>query len=214
MQEIYNENIWIKGYVPSVIDQINGYFQNWAVGWSDVLIIAPWVLYQQTGDASILTDNWDAFVHYMDYLHSHERGADQSPASGNQNYGDWLSFQGTSIEVINDYYYGYMHQLMAKIARITGNTQKETEYTQKFEAIKRKFLATHVTFDNGNLSIKSKEGNVGLQFMNWTDKKGVWENNSQTSLLWMLKLGFYDSDEMRDAAESNGKKAKISVIVK
>ncbi len=65
MQEIYNENTWIKGYVPSVIDQINGYFQNWAVGWSDVLIIAPWVLYQQTGDASILTDNWDAFVHYM-----------------------------------------------------------------------------------------------------------------------------------------------------
>ena len=214
MQEIYNENTWIKGYVPSVIDQINGYFQNWAVGWSDVLIIAPWVLYQQTGDASILTDNWDAFVHYMDYLHSHEHGADQSPASGNQNYGDWLSFQGTSIEVINDYYYGYMHQLMSKIARITGNTQRETEYTQKFEAIKRKFLATHVTFDNGNLSIKSKEGNVGLQFMNWTDKKGVWENNSQSSLLWMLKLGFYDSDEMRDAAESNGKKAKISVIVK
>lgn len=201
MQEIYNENTWIKGYVPSVIDQINGYFQNWAVGWSDVLIIVPWVLYQQTGDASILTDNWDTFVHYMDYLHSHERGADQSPASGNQNYGDWLSFQGTSIEVINDYYYGYMHQLMAKIARITGNTHKETEYARKFEAIKRKFLATHVTFDNGKLTIKSKEGNVGLQFMNWTDKKGVWENNSQTSLLWMLKLGFYDSDEMRDAAE-------------
>ncbi len=201
MQDIYNENTWIKGYVPSVADQINGYFQNWATGWSDVLVILPWVLYQQTGDIAALTDNWDALVHYMDYMHSHERGTDQAPASGNQNYGDWLSFQGTSIEVINDYYYGYIHQLMAKMAGIIGNTQKQEEYSQKFEAIKRKFLATHVEFSNGNLTIKSKEGNVGLQFMNWTDKKGVWENNSQTSLLWMLKLGFYDSQEMRQAAE-------------
>ena len=32
-------------------------------------------------------------------------------------------------------------------------------------------------------------------------KGGVWENNSQTSLLWMLKLGFYDSEEMRDIAQ-------------
>ncbi len=201
MQQIYNENTWIKGYVPSVVDQINGYFQNWAAGWSDVLIIQPWVLYQQTGDVFALSDNWDTLVHYMDYLHSHERGKDQAPASGNQNYGDWLSFQGTSIEVIYDYYYGYMHQLMAKIAQILGETEKEQEYSQKFNAIKEKFLATHVEFTNGNLTIKSKEGNVGLQFMNWTDKKGVWENNSQTSLLWMLKLGFYDSEEMKEAAE-------------
>ena len=32
-------------------------------------------------------------------------------------------------------------------------------------------------------------------------KGGTWEDNSQTALLWMLKLGFYDSDEMRDAAK-------------
>lgn len=201
MQDIYNENTFLKGYVPGVADDLDGFFQPWAAGWSDVLIIVPWVLYQQTGDTEILAESWEALVHYMDYLKAHERAADQAPASGNQNYGDWLSFQGTSIEVMNDYYYGYMNQLMAKIADILGNEAKADAYSRKYEAVKQKFLQTHVEFTNGNLTIKSKEGNVGLQFQSNTDKKGIWENNSQTSLLWMLKLGFYNSEEMKQAAE-------------
>lgn len=200
MQDIYDENTWIKGYVPGVADDLNGYFSPWAAGWSDVEILVPWVLYLQTGDQAILTESWDALVHYMEYLQAHERGANQAPASGDRNYGDWLSFQGTSIEVMNDYYYGYMNQIMAKIAKVIGDTEKEKAYNEKFEAIKETFIRTHVDFSNGNLIIKSKEGNVNLQFMHWTDKKGIWENNSQTSLIWMLKLGFYDSEEMRDEA--------------
>ena len=202
MQKIYNENTWIKGYVPGVADNINGFFQGWAAGWSDVLIIVPWVLYQQTGDASFLKDNWETLVHYMDYMKSRERGTNQAPAEGSMNYGDWLSFQGTSVEVVNDYYYGYMHQIMSKIANIIGDTQKAEEYSQKFDAIKETFLKTHVTFENGDLVIKSKEGNRNLQFQNGSGKEGVWENNSQTSLIWMLKLGFYDSEQMRQAAET------------
>ncbi len=34
----------------------------------------PWVLYLQTGDQAILTESWDALVHYMEYLQAHERG--------------------------------------------------------------------------------------------------------------------------------------------
>ena len=201
MQDIYNENTRIKGYVPAVADIIDGFFSNWAAGWSDVLIVLPWVTYLQTGDEAALTENWDTLVHYMDYMKSIERGANQAPTPDTgRNYGDWLSFQGTSVEVINDYYYGYMHQIMAKIAGVVGNKEKETEYSQKFEAIKDKFIETHVVFENGNLTIKSKEGNTNLQFQYGSGKEGVWENNSQTSLIWMLKLGFYDSEEMRDAA--------------
>lgn len=45
------------------------------------------------------------------------------------------------------------------------------------------------------LVIKSGTGSAVMQ-----NKGGVYENNSQTALLWMLKLGYYDSDEMRDEA--------------
>lgn len=202
MQQIYDENTMINGYVPGVADEVgesSGYFWKWSAGWSDVLIIVPWVLYQQTGDEGILSDSWEAMVHYMDYLKQNERGQNQSPVdSHKQNYGDWLSFQGTSVEVISDYYYGYMNQLMEKIASILGKDDKAQEYSQKFEAVKQKFIETHVTFENGNLTIKSAKGDVNLQFQPW--KIGVRENNSQTALLWMLKLGFYNSEEMKQAA--------------
>lgn len=204
VQNILSENTLIKGYTPSVFDDMNGYFSTWAAGWSDVEIIDPWVLYCQTGDKSILEENWNAMVRYMDYMKAHERGANQAPIDlgSDRNYGDWLSFQGTSVEVISDYYYGYMAQLMAKIAEILGNTEKEESYNQQFEDIKATFLKTHVTFDDGNLVIKSATGNMQkYQFMWWAGKGGTWEDNSQTALLWMLKLGFYDSDEMREAAK-------------
>lgn len=202
LQEIFVENAKIKGYVPAVADDLNGFFSNWAAGWSDVLVIDPWTMYLQTGDLSILTDNWEALNSYMNYLGNHERGKDQAPIPNNQrNFGDWLSFQGTSVEVIFDYYYGYVTKLMDQMAGILGDTAKQSQYNAKFEAIKKKFLQTHVTFNNGNLVIKSGEGNIDYQFMHWAGKGGVWENNSQTALLWMLKLGFYENDEMKEAAE-------------
>ena len=201
VQDVYAEIQKITGYVPSVTDQSGSFFGNWAAGWSDVLIILPWTLYLQTGDRNMLEDNWEVMDSYMTYLHERERAADQSWIPDNsRNYGDWLSFQGTSVEVIYDYYYGYMHQMMAKIAEILGK-EEQTVYEEKAEAIKTKFIATHVTFENGNLTIKSGEGNKNYQFMYSAGKGGVWENNSQTALLWMLKTGFYDSEEMKEAAQ-------------
>lgn len=197
MQKIYEENAWIKGYVPAVADCIWGFFDNWAAGWSDVLVVIPWVLYLQTGNRGFLSESWDILVHYMDYLKSIERGRDQAPAPNNgMNYGDWLSFQGTSVEFMNDCYYGYINQIMAEISRALGKTEKEQEYRDKWNAIKKKFLETHVERNGGKLIVKSKQGNISLQFQAETDKKGIWENNSQTALLWMLKLGFYDGEEM------------------
>ncbi len=204
MQEIFNENTEKNGYVAAVVDQVdtNAFFGNWAAGWSDVLVITPWVLYHQTGDISFLENNWKYLDKYMVFLAGKERGTNQCWIPNNaRNFGDWLSFQGTSIEVMFDYYYGYMNQLMAEIAGILGKEDEQAAYQAKFEGIKETFLKTHVTFTDGNLVIKSGEGNKNYQFMYSAGKGGTWENNSQTSLLWMLKLGFHDSDEMRDAAK-------------
>lgn len=204
MQDIFAEITEAYDYVPSVTDQTGNFFGNLATGWSDVLIIVPWVLYQQTGDVSILEENWDVLKKYMEYLLRNERGGQGSNhcmiPNNRQNYGDWLSFQGTCLEVVSDYYYGYMNQLMAEIAGILGREQEKAAYEKKFEGIKQAFLRDYVTFENENLVIKSGEGNTNYQFMYSVGKGGTWENNSQTSLLWMLKLGFYDSDEMQDAA--------------
>ncbi len=51
-----------------------------------------------------------------------------------------------------------------------------------------------------SLKVYSSEGGYNGLFMADAGKAGVIEDNSQTALLWMLKLGWYDSNEMRDEA--------------
>ncbi len=199
LQAVMDENAMIKGYAPSVADDLHGFFSNWAAGWSDALVIVPWNTYLQTGDRSVLKKSYVAMTKYMDWLKENERGKDQSPIS-HMNFGDWLSFQGTCVEVISDYYYGYVTDIMSKTAEILGDEAEAAEYREKFNVIKEKFIKTHVTFDNGKLLIKSGTGDTSKQFHYGFGKGGLWEDNSQTSLLWMLKLGFYKNEAMRDAA--------------
>ncbi len=199
LQAILNENAMIKGYVPAVADDLYGFFSNRAAGWSDVLVILPWTVYLQTGDRAVLENSYRAMTKYMKYLQGTERGTDQAPLS-ERNFGDWLSFQGTSVDVISDYYYAYVTDIMAKTASVLGKAADAEKYSAKFDAIKAKFLETHVSFDGGRLVIRSGTGETSKQFHYEYGKGGVWEDNSQTSLLWLLKLGFYDSDGMRDAA--------------
>ncbi|MBO5955438.1 MAG: family 78 glycoside hydrolase catalytic domain, partial [Clostridia bacterium] len=202
MQDFFAENAEIMGYVPAVTDDLGGFFSNWAAGWSDVLVILPWTLYLQTGDKSIIEENWEVMNKYLSYLEERERFPNLSWIPDNsRNFGDWLSFQGTSVEVIYDYYYGYINQLMAEMAGIIGKTDDKNRYNRKFEAIKRAFLLRHVSFIAGKLTIRSGCGNKNNQFMYDAGKGGTWENNSQTALLWMLKLGFYKNDRMKEAAE-------------
>ncbi len=199
LQAVMDENTMIKGYTPSVVDDLNGYFSNWAAGWSDVLVIVPWTVYLQTGDKLVLEQSYNAMTRYMSYLEREERGENQAPLS-ERNFGDWLSFQGTSVEVISDYYYAYVTELMEKIARLLGDEERAVQYHQKWESIRDTFLATYVTFENEELLIHSRKGNTAKQFHYAAGKGGAWENNSQTALLWFLKSGFATSEEMKEAA--------------
>ena len=203
-QDILTESTIAKGY-PSAVTGFTGFFDHWAMGWSDAVVINAWILYEQTGDKTILIKNYDAFIKYMEYMKSIEREAYQAPGIQTRAYGDWLALQGTGYEVIADYYYGYVNLIMSDIAYSVGDNEKAKYYLAYFEKIKEKFLQTHVEFDKGipqgyeksegRLRIKSGVGSP--LFMN---KGGTFEDNSQTSLLWMLKLGFYDSEEMKNEA--------------
>lgn len=198
-QDMISENTMISGYPGAVTSQWN-YFSHWASGWSDVEIINPLVMYTQTGDINFIKSNWEAMNRYMDFLRENERAPYQAPAIQGNGFGDWLAFQGTGYEVIADYYYGYVTQLMAQMAELIGDGEKQTYYTERFSDLKNAFLKKHVKYStklNGDkkLVIKSGKGSSVMQ-----NKGGTYEDNSQTALLWLLKLGYYKDDEMRNTA--------------
>ncbi len=146
-QDMLSENTLKDGF-PSAVLSLSGYFRHWATGWSDAAIVNPYSYYVQTGDRAFLEKNWPAMNAYMDYLRSHERGADQAPAADKWAYGDWLAFQGSGYRIISDCYYGYVTSLMAEMARVLGDVEKEAEYREKFERQKQTFLETYVTYTN------------------------------------------------------------------
>ena len=196
--EMISSNVRLTGFAGAVTSgTLLRYL--WASGWSDVAVILPYTLYQQTGDTTMLEDNWDAMVTYLEFLESHERAEYAAPIvytgqawAPKMSFGDWLAFQGTSVEVMADLYYAYVTKLMEQSAEVLGDNELKAFYANRFENIKEAFLENHVTFENGIPTVHSETGTPSS-----SGKGGVMEPNSQTSLLWMLKLGFYTDENMR-----------------
>ncbi|MDO4563735.1 MAG: family 78 glycoside hydrolase catalytic domain [Clostridia bacterium] len=145
-QDTLSEATMHQGY-PGAVLALWNFFNHWASGWSDIEIIAPWVMYRQTGDKTILSKHWRAMNRYMLYLKSNERSDYCAPAISRNGFGDWLAFQGTGYEVIADYYYGYVTSLMAQMAQILEDDERAKYYEEQFEELKNTFLENHVTWN-------------------------------------------------------------------
>ena len=190
LQAIMASNTQLLGFCPMVVDETNGeYFSAFCAGWSDALIINAWVLFQTTGETSFLATSWPAMMTYYQFLITHERSQDQAPLFGDKNCGDWLSFQGTNVAMMGDYYYIYVLELMIKIAVVLEEDTSELE--QKISKVKKRFYEEHV--QGMEYAIHLKSGNLSsapYQFFGHGEnsKSGVWEDDSQTALLWYLKL--------------------------
>ncbi|WP_430645534.1 family 78 glycoside hydrolase catalytic domain [Agromyces sp. GXS1127] len=161
-------------------------------GWSDAGVVIPWTLWQMTGDDTIIDDSWGAMEKYLDWIH--EQTGDSWAGQG-AVFGDWLSFQHTSNQLTSDYYYAYSTSLMSQMATATGRTAEAAKYDDWFANQKQAFLDKYVVDDPvAGVRILSSLPTSGFALTNG----GIPEDDTQTALLWALKLGFYEDDEQRD----------------
>ncbi|MFI6435776.1 family 78 glycoside hydrolase catalytic domain [Streptomyces sp. NPDC050759] len=165
-----------------------------ASGWADCGVVVPWTVWQMSGDTTIIDRSWDAMTAYMDWIRA--RTGDTYAGQG-AIFGDWLAFQVTSTQLISDVYYGYSARLMADMARATGRTAEAHAYEELFSHIKRAFITTYLSTEDGRLTVRSSLGSPPP----WTpgDSPTQTEDDSQTALLWVLKLGLYDTEAQRRA---------------
>ncbi|MEV5608852.1 family 78 glycoside hydrolase catalytic domain [Streptomyces sp. NPDC052225] len=158
-------------------------------GWADCGVIVPWTVWQMSGDATIIDRSWEAMVRYIDWIR--HKGGDTYAGQG-AVFADWLAFQNTGTQLMSDVYYAYSVRLMAQMARATGRTADATAYDDLFARIRRAFQAVYIRTDGDTITVLSSKG--GKPIMG-----GVPEDNSQSALLWVLKLGFYDTEAQRRA---------------
>lgn len=127
-------------YAPGTLKPNPGY----GTGWSDAGIIIPWTSWIQSGDTSILDQNWSGMEEYLkaiqaanpDYLWKNNYGIP---------FGDWLSPEGsTPQELIATAYWAYDVTLMKQMAHALGKAEEEQKYADLFEKIKAAFMSAYV----------------------------------------------------------------------
>ena len=122
-------------YSPGTVSPNAG----WAAGWSDAGIIIPWTSWVQTGDTSIINQNWPAMEKYLNAILAHNPDGLWAHDNG-IGFGDWLSPEGkTNYGLIATAYWAYDTTLMRQMAHATGRTQDEQKYAQLFEKIRAAF---------------------------------------------------------------------------
>ncbi|WP_425840087.1 family 78 glycoside hydrolase catalytic domain [Streptomyces fractus] len=156
-------------------------------GWADCGVVVPWTVWQMSGDRTIIDRSWDAMVSYIDWIK--KKGGDSYAGQG-AIFADWLAFQNTGTQLMSDVYYAYSVRLMAQMARATGRTTEAKSYEDLFTRVRRAFMTKYVTVDGDKITVRSSLG--GKPSMG-----GDPEDNSQSALLWVLKLGFYDTQAQR-----------------
>jgi alpha-L-rhamnosidase len=122
-------------------------FAGQAAAWSDAGVIVPWTSWLQTGDTSIVDQNWAAMTKYLDaiaaanpdFLWENEYG---------QPFGDWLSPEGKTDErLLATAYWAWDATLMREMALATGRTADADKYAALFEKIRAAFQKQFVRSD-------------------------------------------------------------------
>jgi alpha-L-rhamnosidase len=110
-----------------------------AAGWSDAGIIIPWTSWLQTGDTSIIDQNWAAMTKYLDAIEAGNPDGLLKNDAGTA-FGDWLSPEGkTDYLLIATAYWALDVQLMRQMAQATSRSEEAQKYATLFDKIRTAF---------------------------------------------------------------------------
>jgi alpha-L-rhamnosidase len=125
-----------NGLLPNIIPT-SGWGLDWATGpdWTGSVAIIPWAIYEFYGDSRLLEKMYDNIKRYV------ERMADLSPDGlCNLGLGDWVPVKAqTAQKYTTTVYYYRVVSILAKAAKLFGNTNDYTKYYALSEKIKSAF---------------------------------------------------------------------------
>ena len=130
-------------YAPGTVQSASGS----GAGWSDAGVIIPWTSWVQTGDTSIIEQNWEAMQKYLAAIEEANPDALWKKLSGTP-FGDWLSPEGKTDQVlVATAYWAYDVTLMREMAHAIMDAPDEQHYKELFEKIRDAFQKKFVHDD-------------------------------------------------------------------
>jgi alpha-L-rhamnosidase len=107
--------------------------------WSDAGVIIPWTSWIQTGDTSVIDQNWQAMRKYVDAIDARNPDGIWHNDSGTP-FGDWLSLEGrTKEDIVATAYWAYDVEMLREMAHATGRIEAEQHYAALGKKIREAF---------------------------------------------------------------------------
>lgn len=115
--------------------------------WGSTLVILPFMYYDQYGDSTLITDNYEPMRRYVDYLTTRADNGIVSHGLGDwYDYGPWRAgfSKNTPIPLVATAHYIFDLQLLTRAARMTGRTADAGKYSalldKTIESFNREFF--------------------------------------------------------------------------
>ena len=133
-----------KGEIPHTVPSTP--FGYASPGWADVIVTAPWEVYERTGDIRILRDNYEAMKKWVAVYE--KRSKDFIPDL--TGWGDWLQPHrkgdnkgDTAQDLIATAYFGRDARIMSQAATALGNDDDAARYEKLHADIRSAFTARY-----------------------------------------------------------------------
>ena len=147
---IFGETLW-AGEFPCAV-------------WNDACILAPWTLYESTGDASILERQWNSMASWIGVLPRGGGNRGSLWAANSFQLGDWLDPTAppdspaqcqTDSQLVANAYLAQCLTIMANTAAILGKNDKASSYEFDKSQVLKDFADEYITA-NGRLTSDSQ----------------------------------------------------------
>lgn len=146
--------------------------------WGSTLVILPFMYYDQYGDSTLITDNYEPMRRYVDYLTTRADNGIVSHGLGDwYDYGPWRAgfSKNTPVPLVATAHYIFDLQLLVRAARMTGRTADAGKYSamldKTVESFNREFFKPDsCTYGTGSQTSNALPLYIGLTGGN---KQGV-----------------------------------------
>ena len=146
--------------------------------WGSTLVILPFMYYDQYGDSTLITDNYEPMRRYVDYLTMRADNGIVSHGLGDwYDYGPWRAgfSKNTPVPLVATAHYIFDLQLLVRAARMTGRTADADKYSAMLDKTVESFNREFFKPDSCTYGTGSQTSNALPLYLGLTggNKQGV-----------------------------------------
>lgn len=146
--------------------------------WGSTLVILPFMYYDQYGDSTLITDNYEPIRRYVDYLTTRADNGIVSHGLGDwYDYGPWRAgfSKNTPVPLVATAHYIFDLQLLVRAARMTGRTADAEKYSALLDKTVESFNREFFKPDSCTYGTGSQTSNALPLYLGLTggNKQGV-----------------------------------------